>query len=133
MILIPQSVLRENAPERMMKSLNLRTQPRIAVCSGWAVNRSFQFSMRRAYGVDAVFPLSSHADFNQLLDYVRAVEPSQVYTTFGNPISLAKHIKRKLKIKAQPVVNRRQQTLEAYTVNQEPQITIKKKEDEEST
>lgn len=135
-ILIPQPVLRENAPERMMKSLNLRTQPRIAVCSGWAVNRSFQFSMRRAYGVDAVFPLSSHADFNQLLDYVRAVEPSQVYTTFGNPVSLAKHIKRKLKIKAQPVVNRRQQTLEAYTVNQEPQITIKKKEDgedEEST
>lgn len=124
-ILLPQFGLSKDAPRRVAKSLNLSKIPRIAVCTGWAVNRSFFFSMQQAYDIDAAFPLSAHADFNQLLEYVSAVEPSQVYTTFGNPVRLAKEIKRRLKINAQPVVNRMQQTLDVYTVNQEPQINMK--------
>jgi putative mRNA 3-end processing factor len=124
-ILLPQFGLSQDTPGRLAKSLNLTKIPKIALCTGWAVNRSFFFSMQQAYGIDAAFPLSSHADFNQLLEYVSAVEPVQVYTTFGNPVRLAKEIKKRLKINAQPVMNRMQQTLDVYTVNQEPQITIK--------
>ncbi|MFB0559882.1 MAG: MBL fold metallo-hydrolase [Candidatus Lokiarchaeia archaeon] len=124
-ILLPQFRLIKNAPDRLAKSLNLKTLPKIAVCSGWAANRSFFFAMQQAYKIDTVFPLSSHADFNQLLEYVSAVEPRQVYTTFGNPLNLAKQIKKRLKINAQPIVNGMQQTLDVYIINQEPQITIK--------
>ncbi|MGQ9720320.1 MAG: MBL fold metallo-hydrolase [Candidatus Jordarchaeum sp.] len=124
-ILLPQFRLTKDAPDRLAKNFNLSTLPNIAVCTGWAINRSFFFAMQQAYNVDAAFPLSSHADFNQLLEYVAAVEPSQVYTTFGNPVNLAKQIRKKLKINAQPVVNRMQQTLDIYTVDQEPQIGTK--------
>ncbi len=122
-ILLPQSNLGKNAPERLAKTFNLPRPPKVAICSGWAVNRSFFFSMQQAYNIDTVFPLSSHADFNQLLEYISNVEPTKVYTTFGNPVSLAKQIKRQLKINAQPVVNKLQQTLDVYTLDQEPQIT----------
>ncbi|WXG41859.1 MAG: MBL fold metallo-hydrolase [Candidatus Freyarchaeum deiterrae] len=124
-ILLPQFGLSKDAPRKVAKSLNLTKLPKIAICTGWAVNRSFFFSMQQSYDIDAVFPLSSHADFNQLLEYVSAVEPSLVYTTFGNPVRLAKEIKKRLRINAQPVMNRMQQTLDVYTVNQEPQITMK--------
>ncbi len=124
-ILLPQFRLTKDAPDRLAKSLNLNSLPKIAVCTGWAANRSFFFAMQQAYKIDAAFPLSSHADFNQLLECVSAVEPRQVYTTFGNPVNLAKQIKKRLKINAQPVVNRMQQTLDVYTMNQEPQTTIK--------
>lgn len=124
-ILLPQFVLAKDTPRRVAKSLNFSKIPKIALCTGWAANRSFIFSMQQAYNIDAAFPLSSHADFNQLLEYVSAVEPSQVYTTFGNPVRLAKEIKRRLKINAQPVMNRMQQTLDVYKVDQEPQIIIK--------
>ncbi|MEM2145531.1 MAG: hypothetical protein QW279_09230, partial [Candidatus Jordarchaeaceae archaeon] len=124
-ILLPQSILGKDAPRRVAKILNLTKLPKIALCTGWAANRSFIFSMQQAYDIDAAFPLSSHADFNQLLEYVSAVEPSQVYTTFGNPVRLAKEIKRRLKINAQPVMNRMQQTLDVYKVDQEPRMIIK--------
>lgn len=132
-ILLPQFRLIKDAPDRLAKSLNLNALPNIAVCSGWAANRSFFFAMQQSYNIDAAFPLSSHADFNQLLEYVSAVEPRQVYTTFGNPVNLAKQIKKRLKINAQPVVNRMQQTLDVYTMNQEPQITTKSENQKEET
>ncbi|MEM2984092.1 MAG: MBL fold metallo-hydrolase [Candidatus Jordarchaeaceae archaeon] len=124
-LLLPPSYLGRNAPERLAKAFNLTKPPKVAICTGWAAKNSFFFSMQQAYNIDAAFPLSSHADFNQLLEYVSAVEPSTVYTTFGNPVNLAKQIKKRLKIKAQPVVNKMQQTLETYSINQEPQITLK--------
>jgi putative mRNA 3-end processing factor len=124
-ILLPQSILGKDTPGRVAKNLNLTKIPKIALCTGWAANRSFISYMQQAYNIDTAFPLSSHADFNQLLEYVSAVEPSQVYTTFGNPVRLAKEIKRRLKINAQPVMNRMQQTLDTYKIDQEPQIIIK--------
>jgi len=124
-LLLPPSYLGRNAPERLAKDFNLPKPPKVAICTGWAATSSFFFSMQQAYNIDAAFPLSSHADFSQLLEYVSAVEPSIVYTTFGNPVNLAKQIKKRLKIKAQPVVNKMQQTLETYSINQEPQITLK--------
>lgn len=56
--------------------------------SGWAIDRSFRF--RRGY--DAGFPLSDHADFDELVDIVRAVDPDRVYTHHGFAETFARHL-----------------------------------------
>lgn len=52
---------------------------RVANISGWAMDSSSRFMGR----VDASFPLSDHADYNELLAFVQAVNPSLVYTVHG--------------------------------------------------
>jgi Cft2 family RNA processing exonuclease len=52
---------------------------RTAYISGWAVDRRSRYRM----GVDAAFPLSDHADYDELLEYVRRANARQVYTIFG--------------------------------------------------
>jgi Cft2 family RNA processing exonuclease len=54
-------------------------RPRTAMVTGWAVDRA----TRWRYGVDAAFPLSDHADYDELVEYVRRVNPKRVYTVFG--------------------------------------------------
>jgi putative mRNA 3-end processing factor len=56
--------------------------------SGWAVDRSFRY--RRGY--DAGFPLSDHADFDELVEIVRAVDPDRVYTHHGFAEAFARHL-----------------------------------------
>ena len=36
-------------------------------------------------GADASLPYSDHSDFNELVEYVQAVSPKQVYTVNGFP------------------------------------------------
>jgi Cft2 family RNA processing exonuclease len=55
------------------------SRPRTAFVTGWAVDRA----TRWRYGVDAAFPLSDHADYDDLVEYVRRVNPKRVYTVFG--------------------------------------------------
>lgn len=54
-------------------------QRRTAMLSGWALDSHSQYSK----GTDRAFPLSDHADFLDLLDFVAQVEPKVVYTTHG--------------------------------------------------
>jgi Cft2 family RNA processing exonuclease len=54
-------------------------QHRTAFISGWALDRSTVFRQR----CDAAFPLSDHADYQELLDYVDQVKPKKVYTLHG--------------------------------------------------
>ena len=54
-------------------------RPRTAIVTGWAVDRA----ARWRYGVDAAFPLSDHADYNDLVAYVQRVNPKRVFTVFG--------------------------------------------------
>ena len=54
-------------------------RPRTAMITGWAVDRA----ARWRYGVDAAFPLSDHADYDDLVEYVRRVNPRRVFTVFG--------------------------------------------------
>lgn len=57
-----------------------------AIATGWALSKPFpQF--------DAAFPLSSHADFKGLVDYVEAVSPERVITTCGHSVTLAKFLR----------------------------------------
>ena len=52
---------------------------RTAVVTGWAMDPG---SIYR-YQCDAAFPLSDHADYPDLLRFVEAVKPRQVYTLHG--------------------------------------------------
>lgn len=64
-----------------------------AKATGW----SLKFRSRNS------FPLSSHADFFQLLNFVKNVNPKIAYTCFGENQNLAFYIKRKLDILAKPL------------------------------
>ena len=52
---------------------------RFALATGWAMDSSCKYRS----GVDAPFPLSDHADFHELIDFVRQVRPRRVFTTHG--------------------------------------------------
>lgn len=66
-----------------------------AVTTGWAVRRAF-----RKY---TSFPLSSHADHDQLLEFIRQVDPKRVYVFTGYSDMLGAEIERKLGIRAGPL------------------------------
>lgn len=74
---------------------HLPRNPSRAVATGWAVKAAF-----RKY---ASFPLSSHADFDQLMRFVAAVNPKVVYIFTGYTDVLAAQIERKFGIKAGPL------------------------------
>lgn len=52
---------------------------RIAVMTGWAVDPNCRFR----YQAHAAFPISDHADFTDLLEFVERVKPKKVYTLHG--------------------------------------------------
>ena len=49
------------------------------------------------------FPLSDHADFNGLLEYVKNAEPKTVLTHHGFASEFASYVQRRLKIPARPL------------------------------
>jgi putative mRNA 3-end processing factor len=66
-----------------------------AVATGWA--------LREAFRSFTAFPLSSHADYNQLLQFIAAANPKAVYIFTGYIDVLSAQIERKLGIKAGPL------------------------------
>ncbi len=62
---------------------------RTAVLTGWAVDPNCRFR----YGADAAFPLSDHADFPQLVEFVRCVNPKVVYTLHGYAAQFAQTLR----------------------------------------
>jgi len=54
-------------------------RPRTAAVTGWALDDGATYR----YQVDAAFPLSDHADYNDLLAFVNRVAPQVVYTVHG--------------------------------------------------
>lgn len=68
-------------PPGAAATARLRHQGRVrtAVLTGWSVHPS----LRYRYGTDAAFPLSDHADFPDLVAFVKQVAPRRVYTLHG--------------------------------------------------
>ncbi len=60
--------------------------------------------------MDAAFPLSDHADFHELIDFVRQVRPRRVFTTHGFAADFAATL-RDLGFDAEALVNEEQLTL----------------------
>jgi Cft2 family RNA processing exonuclease len=47
--------------------------------SGWGIDKGAAYG----FGVDEVLPLSDHADFNEMIDFVQKVEPEKIFCTHG--------------------------------------------------
>jgi DNA ligase-1 len=52
-------------------------------------------SLKDRLEVDAVFPLSDHADFDELCCYAERVSASMTYTVLGFDDELAMHLRRR--------------------------------------
>ncbi len=66
-----------------------------AVTTGWA--------LRQAFRNHTSFPLSSHADYSQLIRFVKNVNPRRVYIFTGYADILSAEIERQLGIRAGPL------------------------------
>jgi hypothetical protein len=62
-----------------------------AALTGWAMDRS----LKERLDVDAVFPLSDHADFEELCCYAEQVGAPITYTVLGFDEELAMHLRRR--------------------------------------
>ena len=62
---------------------------RVAMISGWAVDPNAVYR----YQVDAAFPLSDHADYNDLIRYVDLVQPKRVFTLHGFAAEFARDLR----------------------------------------
>jgi ATP-dependent DNA ligase I len=62
---------------------------RVAMISGWAVEPNAIYR----YQVDAAFPLSDHADYDDLLRYVELVGPKRVFTLHGFAAQFARDLR----------------------------------------
>jgi DNA ligase-1 len=71
---------------RMLDNLRRR---RTAIISGWAVDPSAIYR----YQVDAAFPLSDHADYDDLIRYVDLVQPKHVFTVHGFAAEFARDLR----------------------------------------
>jgi putative mRNA 3-end processing factor len=92
---------------RRVAMLRRRDVKRLAV-SGWAIDSGYKMKM----GVDEAFPFSDHADFNDLIAFVKACEPEMVITHHGFADSLAHEVKARLGIEARPLVRGQRSLLE---------------------
>jgi ATP-dependent DNA ligase I len=71
----------------------LETIPRkrVAMISGWAVDPNAIYR----YQVDTAFPLSDHADYNDLIRYVELVRPRRVFTLHGFAAEFARDLRER--------------------------------------
>ncbi len=96
-LIMPPALCSRHLVQALQFSLNKRVV--CAKATGWNYRHHF----------DEVFPLSDHADFNQLIEYIKQAEPKNVLTMHGFARELASSIKRKLKIPARPLESRNYQ------------------------
>ena len=82
------------------------TRHRTAVITGWALDPAAIYR----YQCDAAFPLSDHADFNDLLRFVELVQPRRVLTLHGFSAQFAQTL--------------RERGVDAWAINQPNQIEL---------
>ncbi|HEY6069957.1 MAG TPA: ATP-dependent DNA ligase, partial [Chthoniobacterales bacterium] len=80
---------------------------RVAMISGWAVEPGAIYR----YQVDAAFPLSDHADYDDLVRYVDLVKPKRVLTLHGFAAEFARDL--------------RERGIEAWALSEEDQMEFK--------
>ncbi len=83
----PEGTVALFPPGKSSQALRGFRNQRTMELTGWAVSKSPHHWRRPA---DASLPFSDHADYNDLLAYVEAVNPSRVYTVYGFPEFAAK-------------------------------------------
>ena len=80
-------------PPNAVRSPMIRRIPNrtTAVLTGWAIDSGARYR----YGADRAFPLSDHADYDDLLRYVELVCPRRVFTLHGFAGSFAADLRRR--------------------------------------
>src|SRR6266478_5538196 len=81
-LICPPSANRSQMLERIPRK-------RVAMISGWAVDPNAVYR----YQVDAAFPLSDHADYDELIRYVELVQPRRVLTLHGFAAAFARDLR----------------------------------------
>lgn len=66
-------------PPHVKDQLSHLPNARFAIASGWAIDPSAIYR----YRCQAAFPFSDHADYDELLEYVKLVDPKRVYLVHG--------------------------------------------------
>jgi DNA ligase I, ATP-dependent (dnl1) len=82
-LICPPSV----ANSAMLRKLG---KTRCAILTGWAVDPNCRYR----YQCDAAFVLSDHADFPDLIEFVRRVQPKKVFTLHGFAADFAETLRR---------------------------------------
>jgi DNA ligase-1 len=110
-------------PPHLSNSAMLRNlgKTRKAVLTGWAVEPNCRYR----YQADAAFPLSDHADFPDLVEMVKKVNPKKVFTLHGFAADFAQTL-RDLGFDAQALSQSEQIAL-PLVMGAEPQKTTKAK------
>lgn len=80
-VILPPSLLGTNVIKKIPNGA-------IAICSGWMQVRG----SRRWQSVDAGFAISDHADWNGLIDTIKATQAEKVYVTHGFTATFAKYL-----------------------------------------
>jgi ATP-dependent DNA ligase I len=95
-------------PPSASRSYMLKKIPRrrVAMLSGWAIEPDAVYR----YQVDAAFPLSDHADYNDLVHYVDLVRPKRVFTLHGFAAEFARDL--------------RERGIEAWALTEETQLDL---------
>lgn len=83
-LIVPPNVARS----QLLRKLGNR---RVAMCTGWALTPGAKYR----YQVNEVFPLSDHADYEELLEYVKLVNPKLVFTTHGYAGEFARDLRER--------------------------------------
>lgn len=79
------------APSQSSRSVLFQQlgKTRTAVVTGWAMDSSCRFRS----GTDAAFPLSDHADYPGLIEFVKRVAPKKVFTLHGFAADFARTLR----------------------------------------
>lgn len=101
-LIMPPSLLNHHLLQVLEFSLHKK------VFSGMATGWQFR------NGFDAVFPLSDHADFPQLMNYIKQAEPKLVVTMHGFEREFAGYVQRRLGIAARPLGEKGQKTIAEF-------------------
>jgi DNA ligase-1 len=101
-------------PPNVVNSAMLRNldRKRTAVLTGWAVDQNCRYR----YQADAAFPLSDHADFSDLVQFVREIAPGKVFTLHGFAADFAQSL-RELGFDAQALSEDEQMVLPILVSN----------------
>lgn len=98
-LIMPPSLVNHNLQQVLEYSLGKKVST--ALATGWSYRSSY----------DKIFPLSDHADFPQLLEFVKQCNPKLVLTEHGYERELANYISRRLGIPAKPISDPGQKVL----------------------
>lgn len=102
-LILPPQILSKSILEAIQYSIKRKVVS--GFCTGW--NFRFKF-------YDKVFSLSDHADFQQLLRYVKESDPKMVFTMHGFARELSRSIQRRLKINSRPLSEKGQKSIAEY-------------------